>query len=90
MSSRKPYVRKRYWNEPVMGWYERAYLFEILRGLDLSYILISHELDFITATTDTVYTMQNGKIRTDQELSVHQHVHAHPIGSCPHEHDPPG
>jgi cobalt/nickel transport system ATP-binding protein len=68
----------------------RAALIEILRGLDLSYILISHELDFITATTDTVYTMQNGKIRTDQELSVHQHVHAHPIGSCPHEHDPPG
>ena len=67
----------------------RAALIEILRGLDLSYILISHELDFITATTDTVYTMQNGKIRTDQELSVHQHVHAHPIGSCPHEHDPP-
>ena len=57
--------------------------------LDLSYILISHELDFLTATTDTVYTMQNGKIRTDQELSVHQHVHAHPIGSWPHEHPPP-
>ena len=67
----------------------RAALIEILRGLDLSYILISHELDFITATTDTVYTLQNGKIRTDQELSVHQHVHAHPIGSCPHEHCPP-
>jgi len=67
----------------------RAALIEILRGLDLSYILISHELDFIAATTDTVYTLQNGKIRTDQELSVHQHVHAHPIGSCPHEHCPP-
>jgi cobalt/nickel transport system ATP-binding protein len=67
----------------------RAALIEILCGLDLSYILISHELDFISATTDTVYTMQNGKIRTDQELSVHQHVHAHPIGACPHEHGPP-
>ncbi|MGD9954259.1 MAG: hypothetical protein AB7S87_16940, partial [Burkholderiales bacterium] len=31
--SPKPHVRKRYWNEPEMGWYERAYLFEILRGL---------------------------------------------------------
>jgi cobalt/nickel transport system ATP-binding protein len=67
----------------------RAALIEILRGLDLSYILISHELDFLTATTNTVYTMQNGKIRTDQALSIHQHVHAHPIGSCPHEHCPP-
>jgi NADH-quinone oxidoreductase subunit I len=30
---RAPYVRKQYWNEPVMGWWERAYLFEIVRGL---------------------------------------------------------
>jgi len=29
----KPYPRKTYWNEPTMGWWERAYLFEILRGL---------------------------------------------------------
>ena len=29
----KPFVRKRYWNEPEMSWYERAYLFEILRGM---------------------------------------------------------
>jgi NADH:ubiquinone oxidoreductase subunit 6 (subunit J) len=29
----RPYQRKVYWNEPVMGWWERAYLFEILRGL---------------------------------------------------------
>jgi NADH-quinone oxidoreductase subunit I len=28
-----PYRRKRYWNEPKMGWYERAYLFEVIRGL---------------------------------------------------------
>ena len=27
------YVRKRYWNEPTMAWWERAYLLEILRGL---------------------------------------------------------
>jgi len=32
-TDRAPYVRKQYWNEPVMGWWERAYLFEILRGL---------------------------------------------------------
>jgi len=31
--SRKPYVRKVYWNEPTMTWWERAYLFEIIRGL---------------------------------------------------------
>jgi NADH-quinone oxidoreductase subunit I len=30
------YRRKQYWNEPEMGWYERAYLFEILRGLAIT------------------------------------------------------
>jgi NADH-quinone oxidoreductase subunit I len=36
MPSRKPYVRKRYWNEPEMGWYERSYFFEIWRGLRIT------------------------------------------------------
>ena len=36
MSSRKPYVRKRYWNEPEMGWYERAYFFEVWRGIRIT------------------------------------------------------
>jgi NADH-quinone oxidoreductase subunit I len=34
--TRKPHVRKVYWNEPVMSWWERAYLFEILRGLAIT------------------------------------------------------
>ena len=29
----KPYARPRYWNEPTMGWWERAYIFEVVRGL---------------------------------------------------------
>ncbi len=28
----KPYVRKKYWNEPAMGLWERAYLPEVVRG----------------------------------------------------------
>ena len=36
MSSRKPYVRRKYWNEPVMGWWERLYLFEVVRGLAIT------------------------------------------------------
>ena len=31
--SPKPYVRKVYWNAPTMSWWERWYLFEIIRGL---------------------------------------------------------
>jgi NADH-quinone oxidoreductase subunit I len=34
--SAKPFVRKRYWNEPTMSWWERFYLFEILRGLSVT------------------------------------------------------
>lgn len=30
------HVRRTYWNEPTMGWWERAYLFEILRGLAIT------------------------------------------------------
>jgi NADH-quinone oxidoreductase subunit I len=33
---RPPYARKQYWNEPEMGWYERFYLFEVLRGLGIT------------------------------------------------------
>jgi NADH-quinone oxidoreductase subunit I len=32
----KPYARKRYWNEAVMGTWEAAYLPEVLRGLALT------------------------------------------------------
>ena len=36
MSSRKPYVRPKYWNEPEMGWWERLYIFEVMRGLAIT------------------------------------------------------
>ena len=32
----QPYKRKQYWNAPTMSWWERAYLFEILRGLGIT------------------------------------------------------
>jgi cobalt/nickel transport system ATP-binding protein len=78
-------------DEPVNGLdtRTRAKLIEVLQRLDLSYVLISHELEFLTATTDTIYTMDAGKIRLDRELHVHQHVHAHPLGAQPHAHPSP-
>lgn len=78
-------------DEPVNGLdtRTRTRLMAILQGLDLSYVLISHELDFLTATTNVVYTMENGKVRLDREVQAHQHVHAHPLGATPHEHCPP-
>jgi cobalt/nickel transport system ATP-binding protein len=60
---------------------------QILADLDLSYIIISHDIDFLTAITGSIYTMQAGKIFIDDKLQVHQHVHAHPHGSYPHRHE---
>jgi NADH-quinone oxidoreductase subunit I len=34
--TKRTFVRKRYWNEPEMGWYEKLYLPEILRGLAIT------------------------------------------------------
>jgi len=66
----------------------RASLIEILRSLKLSYVLISHEIDFLSATTSSIYTMEDGRIVLDREFHVHQHLHAHPLGLSPHEHSP--
>lgn len=66
----------------------RARLMEVLLSLDLSYVLISHELDFLAATTGTGYTMENGRIHIDAEFHPHEHIHAHPLGTRPHEHYP--
>jgi len=67
----------------------RTRLMEILRDLDIAYILISHELEFLTAATDIIYTLDAGRIQVDTELRIHEHVHAHPLGARPHKHSPP-
>jgi cobalt/nickel transport system ATP-binding protein len=64
----------------------RSKLVDILCSLKIAYVLISHELDFLSATTDIIYTMEGGRILLDKESRPHQHVHAHPLGACPHEH----
>jgi len=58
-----------------------------LSELDLSYILISHEFDLLSEITDSIYTIDNGKIIFDEEALFHQHAHAHPHGSYSHEHE---
>ena len=57
-----------------------------LSELDLSYIVISHEFDFLSETTSAIYSMKEGKIHLDKELHLHRHAHVHPYGDHPHEH----
>jgi cobalt/nickel transport system ATP-binding protein len=75
-------------DEPTSGLDERTKttLKDVLTRLDLSYIIISHEIDFLAEIANSIYSMDNGKILFDKEVHVHQHVHAHRHGAYMHEH----
>lgn len=75
-------------DEPTTGLDEKTKtkIKKTLSELDLSYILISHEFDLLSEITDSIYTMDNGKILFDDDVHFHQHAHAHPHGSYVHEH----
>jgi cobalt/nickel transport system ATP-binding protein len=76
-------------DEPINGLdlKTRAKLNQALGGLDLSYILISHDFDFLAETANAIYTMEDGRILVDKALHVHEHVHAHELGTYPHQHE---
>ncbi|RLB14656.1 MAG: ABC transporter ATP-binding protein [Deltaproteobacteria bacterium] len=61
-------------------------LISILNSLDLSYILISHDMDFIIKTTAKICGMVNGKLTVEEDAVPHTHVHAHGYGRLPHVH----
>jgi cobalt/nickel transport system ATP-binding protein len=75
-------------DEPTAGLDRKtkARLMEILNHLELSYIIISHEFDFLKETAHHIYTMENGRIILDEELHIHHHEHAHRVGALPHKH----
>ncbi len=60
---------------------------EIISNLDLSYIIISHDIDFALYTTDKICTIADGKIQFEDEAHVHEHRHIHPHGKVPHQHE---
>jgi len=61
-------------------------IIEILDSIRMSYIFISHNLDFIYRTTDKVYGMSEGRIFMEEKKIPHTHVHSHDYGSMPHIH----
>ncbi len=75
-------------DEPTSGLDKetKVRLKEVLRGLDLSYILICHEFDFMADMVTGFQTLQDGKIIVDSERHPHVHEHAHPLGRQPHKH----
>lgn len=64
----------------------RHRLIHILRELDLGYIIISHDWDFLSDTCDDVYAMSDGKVKQCGKAHLHNHAHAHPHGEQPHQH----
>ena len=61
-------------------------LISILKALDLAYILISHNMDFLLETTENVFAMVHGEIFSEEEMTPHTHVHVHGYGRMPHTH----
>ncbi|TKB26265.1 ABC transporter ATP-binding protein [Desulfopila sp. IMCC35006] len=66
----------------------RSHLIEILLGLDLHQIIISHDWDFLSHTTSILYKIDHGHIHRCEENHVHVHRHLHIAGDHPHQHDP--
>jgi cobalt/nickel transport system ATP-binding protein len=76
-------------DEPTTGLDEttEGRLVDILQDLDLSYILVSHNIDFLMKTTDFISYMADGKISLDEESIPHTHVHVHRHGRYDHKHN---
>ena len=66
----------------------RSHLIEILQGLDLYQIIISHDWEFLSHTTSILYKIDHGHIHRCEEDHVHVHRHLHKAGEHPHHHDP--
>jgi len=75
-------------DEPTSGLDEKTKerLKTILQEIDLSFILISHEFDFMADVVDTFFTLENGRLFEDADLHHHVHAHCHPMGKLPHDH----
>lgn len=58
----------------------------ILNGLGIGYLIVSHEYEFLAATTQTVYGMRDGRIVSEGAEVPHSHFHWHPIEKNRHEH----
>jgi cobalt/nickel transport system ATP-binding protein len=77
-------------DEPTTGLDEDTSrrIIDILNGLDISYVIVSHEYDFLARTTRDIYTMQGGKILYNgRSENLHSHYHRHLQGKAPHSHD---
>lgn len=68
----------------------RHRLLDILAGLGQTFLLISHDWDFLARLCSGFYGLDHGRLLKSDSLKVHQHRHAHPLGEQGHYHDHSG
>ena len=65
----------------------REHIIKILNKLDKSFLIVSHEYDFLARTTLDFFGMKKGKITYNGDsAALHTHTHIHPQGDAPHGH----
>lgn len=63
-------------------------IIEILNNLPISYLIVSHEYDFLARTTREIYSIRDGAVTYNGDSSsLHSHYHIHPVGDLHHHHD---
>lgn len=76
-------------DEPTTGLDEdtNIRIMDLLNSLEIGYIIVSHEYDFLARTTRHIYSMQKGRIVYDGDSStLHSHYHRHLMGGFSHHH----
>ncbi|WP_449242126.1 energy-coupling factor ABC transporter ATP-binding protein [Desulfovibrio sp.] len=59
---------------------------DILNGLDIAILAVSHEPDFLSRITNSLYSLRDGRL-VESKAEPHAHVHVHAEGGQPHSHD---
>ncbi len=65
----------------------RSRLIDILNRLDIPYMIISHDWDFLAETCKDLYALDQGRAVYSDTSCLHVHRHAHPYGDHPHKHE---
>lgn len=75
-------------DEPLTGLDTKtqSIIVDVLSKTKMSYMIISHDIEFLKSTAQKIYSIKDGKIIIDEDLYVHQHDHAHMLGNLPHQH----
>ncbi|XCN74387.1 MAG: ABC transporter ATP-binding protein [Candidatus Electrothrix aestuarii] len=64
----------------------RSRLIEVMNGLDLALLIISHDWSLLADTCYEVCAMDLGQVTMNDLSYLHDHRHSHPYGRQPHAH----